>query len=83
MIAAIAIIGALIPNSQNDIKYGKLLSAADNREGTGTVTVRVKISSNLTNKMTVEQNYYNVVDLIVNKGFDNCKFKIFFGYGQD
>lgn len=49
------------------IKFGKFLSA----QTTGsTIAIKAKIDSNLTNKMTIEQNYYNVCDLIKNQGLD-------------
>lgn len=77
-IFAVSIIGnMLIPKSKNDIAYGKLLSVTDARDINGTVSVRVKINSNLTNKMTIEQNYYNAVDLISNRGYNNCELKYF------
>lgn len=76
---AIAIIGNIIgpKPGKNDIAYGKLLSVTDARDANGTVSVRVKINSNLTNKMTIDQNYNNVVDLITKKGYDNCKLRYF------
>ncbi len=53
--------------SHYKIKFGKFLSS----QTTGsTIVIKAKIDSNLTNKMTIEQNYYNVCDLIKNQGLD-------------
>lgn len=75
----IAIVGNILgsKSGKNDIAYGELLSVTDGRNANGTISVRVKIDSNLTNKMTIDQNYYNVVDLIANKGYDNCELRYF------
>ncbi len=51
------------------LQYGELLSVIYND---GIVVVKAKITSNLTNNMTVQQNYYNVGDLIKNHGFNTC-----------
>lgn len=76
---AIAIIGNVLEPKpeENDIKYGKLLSVTDARDANGTVSVRVKVRSNLTNKMTIDQNYNNAIDLITNKGYNNCELRYF------
>ena len=53
--------------SSYKMKFGEFLEA----NGTGsTIVIKAKIESNLTNKMTIEQNYYNVGDLIKNQGMD-------------
>jgi hypothetical protein len=39
----------------------------------GVVVVKVKIEPSMTNKLTIEQNYYNVADLIKNYGFNTCE----------
>jgi len=48
---------------------GDLLSVTQN--GT-VVVVKAKIRSNINNKMTIDQNFSNVWDLIQNHGFDTC-----------
>lgn len=50
--------------------HGQLLSVICND---GIVVVNAKIEPNLTNKMTIQQNYFNVGDLIKNHGFNTCK----------
>jgi hypothetical protein len=57
------------------VKYGELLELNDNRESAGVVVVKAKITPNLTNKLTIEQNYHNAVDLIQNQGFGDCEFQ--------
>ena len=52
------------------LQYGDLLSVVFND---GIVVVKAKIQPNLTDKMTIEQNYFNVGDLIKNQGFNTCK----------
>lgn len=77
-LATIIICDVLGPKPEkSDIKYGKLLSVTDARDANGTVSVRVKINSNLTNKMTIDQNYQNAVDLIANRGYNNCELRYF------
>ena len=49
------------------LQYGDLLSV--NNSGS-TVVIKAKIKPSLTNKMTIDQNYYNVCDLIQNQGLD-------------
>lgn len=51
------------------LAHGELLSINQND---GTVTIKAKITSNLTNEMTINQNYYNVSALIRNSGFNTC-----------
>lgn len=51
-----------------EVKFGDLLSVNVNSDNV--VVVKVKISSSYSNQATIDQNYYNVVDLIRNQGFD-------------
>jgi hypothetical protein len=53
-----------------ELKYGELLSVIHNE---GTVIVKAKIQPNLTNELTIEQNYYSVGDLIKEHGFNTCE----------
>ena len=53
------------------LQHGDLLSAIENNiDGKNVIIVKAKITSNLTNKMTIDQNYYNVEDLIKNQSCD-------------
>ena len=53
------------------LKFGDLLSAIENNiDGKNVIVVKAKITSRLTNKMTIDQNYHNVEDLIKNQGCD-------------
>ena len=52
------------------LQYGKLLSVIYND---GIVVVKAKIKPNLTNKLTIGQNYFNVGDLIKKHGFNTCE----------
>ena len=52
------------------LQHGELLSVIFND---GIVVVKSKIEPNLTNNLTIKQNYYNVADLIKNHGFNTCK----------
>lgn len=59
--------------SQNEtvtLKYGELLSINSNLGENGGVVIKAKITSSLTNEMTINQNYYNIEDLVQNQGFD-------------
>lgn len=67
-------IGGYSANSPT-VKYGELLELNDNREEKDVVVVKAKISPSTTNKLTVEQNFHNVVDLVKNQGFDNCELQ--------
>lgn len=49
------------------LKYGELLSV--NNSAGSTAVIKAKIRPNLTNDLTIKQNYYNVCDLIQNQGF--------------
>lgn len=53
------------------LEYGELLELNENEiDGAAVVVVKAKIDSQASNKMTVDQNYYTVVDLIQEQGFD-------------
>ena len=51
------------------LAHGDLLSVMQNERN---VVVKAKIKSNMTNQMTIDQNYYSVTDLIKNHGFNTC-----------
>lgn len=51
------------------LAHGELLSVNQNGH---TVVVKAKIKSNLTNEMTINQNYFSVDELIRNHGFNTC-----------
>ena len=54
-----------------DLQNGELLSTITNNiDGKEVIVVKAKIKSNLTNKLTIDQNYYNVADMIKNQGCD-------------
>lgn len=53
------------------LEFGDLLNI--NYGGSGCVVVKAKISPQLTNKHTIDQNYYSVCKLIRDNGFDQCK----------
>lgn len=60
-----------IESAPLSVEYGKLLEVNPNGGGNGnTLVVKVKIEPNLTNRMTIEQNYLNIIDIVKNKGFD-------------
>jgi len=50
------------------IQHGELLDATVNGK---ILVIKAKIKSSMTNKMTIEQNYYNVENLIRNQGCDS------------
>ncbi|WP_455619661.1 hypothetical protein [Eisenbergiella sp.] len=60
------------------LEHGDLVSAIVNEiEGQNVLVVKAKISSSYNNKSTVDQNYYNVEDLIQNQGcaeFDEIQY---------
>lgn len=56
--------------SNLSIKHGELLSVIRTE---GTVVVKAKIEPSLTNQLTIEQNYFNVADLVKNHGFNTCQ----------
>lgn len=57
------------------LKYGELLELNDNREARGVVVVKAKIAPNVSNELTISQNYHNAVDLIENQGFGDCELQ--------
>lgn len=60
------------------LEHGELLSAIQNEiDGRNVLVVKAKISSSYSNEATVDQNYYNVEDLIKNQGcaeFDEIQY---------
>lgn len=53
------------------LSHGELLDANPTGGVDGkTLVIKAKINSNLTNKMTIDQNYYNVADIITKQGGD-------------
>lgn len=51
----------------NSIKYGELLnSTVTELDGKRILVVKAKIEPNLTNRLTIDQNYYNVADIVQN-----------------
>lgn len=51
----------------NSIKYGELLdSTVTELDGEKILVVKAKIEPNLTNRLTIDQNYYNVADIVQN-----------------
>ena len=52
------------------LQHGELLSVFYND---GVVVVKAKIQPNLTNQMTIDQNFFNVGDLIKKHGFNTCE----------
>lgn len=60
------------------LEHGELVSAIQNEiDGRIVLVVKAKISSSYNNKATVDQNYYNVEDLIQNQGcaeFDEIQY---------
>lgn len=50
------------------LQYGELLSM--NNSIGSTAVIKAKIEPNLTNRLTIIQNYFNVCDLIQNQGLD-------------
>ena len=53
-----------------EVEHGELLSVI--YSGDGIVVVKTKIESSFSNSATINQNYYNVCDLIKNHGFNTC-----------
>ena len=51
------------------LQHGELLSVI---KGDNVVVVKAKISSSYSNKSTIDQNYYNVCELIKSNGFNVC-----------
>ena len=54
-------------NGEVKLKFGKLV---DINEAENKVVVKAKIEPSTSNKTTIDQNGYNVEDLILNQGFD-------------
>lgn len=61
---------ANIDISDLSVRFGELLSVIQS-EGS-VIVVKTKIEPSLTNKMTIDQNYFNVADLVKNHGFNTC-----------
>lgn len=54
-----------------EVKYGELISIiVDNYDTNKTAVIKVKITSSYSNEATIDQNYYNVAELITNNGFN-------------
>lgn len=53
-----------------EVEHGDLLSVI--YSGDGIIVVKTKISPSFSNSATINQNYYNVCDLIENHGFNTC-----------
>lgn len=54
------------------LKYGKLLEANPNGGTDGnTLVIKAKIEPNLTNDLTISQNYHNIIDLVTKQGCDS------------
>lgn len=53
-----------------EVEHGELLSVI--YSGDGLVVVKTKIESSFSDSATINQNYYNVCDLIENHGFNTC-----------
>ena len=49
------------------LRFGKLLDPYD--DGEGTIVIKAKIEPSTSNKTTIDQNGYNIEDLILNQGF--------------
>ena len=54
-------------DNTNKILHGELLEF---NEYADLAVVKVKINASWSNELTIEQNYFNVADLIKNKGYD-------------
>lgn len=54
-------------NDSNKILHGEILEF---NEYNDLAVVKVKIDASWNNELTIEQNYFNVSDLIKNKGYD-------------
>lgn len=58
-------------SSDYTIQNGKLISTTTNNiDGKEVIVIKAKIESSLTNKLTIDQNYYNVADMIKNQNCD-------------
>lgn len=67
-----------VENAEYKLEHGDLVSAITNEiDGKNVLVVKAKISSSYNNSATVDQNYYNVEDLIQNQGcaeFDEIQY---------
>ncbi len=54
--------------TDSGVLHGELLSVVDDEDGLA--VVKVKISKSYSKSSTIAQNYFNVSDLIKNRGFD-------------
>lgn len=54
--------------TDSGVRFGELVSVIDDEDGLA--VVKVKISGSSSKKNTVAQNYFNVADLIKNRGFN-------------
>lgn len=65
-------------NTEYKLEHGDLVSAITNEiDGKNVLVIKAKISSSYNNSATVDQNYYNVEDLIQNQGcaeFDEIQY---------
>lgn len=69
-----------LPNSNDDadptsdgftLMFGELLDANPNGGVDGnTLVIKTKIEGQITNKLTINQNYHNIEDLVKNQGAD-------------
>lgn len=51
------------------IEFGTLIDANPNGGANGTtLVIKAKIEPNLTNEMTIRQNYHNIIDIVKNQG---------------
>lgn len=58
-------------DTEYTLEHGELVSVVTNEiDGKNVIVVKAKISSSYDNEATVDQNYYNVEDLIQNQGCD-------------
>lgn len=54
-----------------ELEYGELVSVVENEiDGQNVLVIKAKITSSYSNTATVDQNYYNVEDLITSQGCD-------------
>lgn len=56
-------------NNFDNLKFGTLLEKYEDEEK-GQIVIKAKIQPNLTDKMTIKQNGFNMEDFILNKGGD-------------
>lgn len=52
------------------VLHGELINVTDNYDIDKTAVIKVKINKSYSNKTTIDQNYYNVADLIQKRGFE-------------